>query len=107
MEEDALSRIIKTEKEIRERLEDEKSRAAELIKKVKRETGDKVIDEETRLKETAEDAILEARSAVEADALEIAGKAAKEAERLGEIKGDELKGIIRRHIAMILPGRNS
>lgn len=107
MDEDALSRIIEAEKEIQKRLEDETRMAAERLKKLKRETGDRVMAEEARLKEAAEETVLKARSEAEAEALAIAGRAAKEAERLGRIKGNELRGMVRRRIAMILPDENS
>lgn len=103
MEKDILSRVIEVEKEIQERLRIEKDRSLEFLEAVKREVGDSLAREEEILKENRSAAIEKAKAAAREKAKETLQKAEQRAEKYRRIDDSDLKNILTRRLAAILP----
>jgi hypothetical protein len=103
MERDIISKVVGVEKEIQDRLDLEKRRADEWLKKVKEEAEEEIRGEGKTLKESFTKAKKDEIAATRRKAAEILNDAAIEAERLSKISDETLKDIIIRHISRILP----
>lgn len=104
MEKDVLSQVIDAEKEIQKCLEAEKQKVREWIEGVKKESEDDFFLEQQKIKESLERSIAEAARQAEAATEEVVRAATAAAERLGRLGPGELRALVARRIAVILPG---
>jgi vacuolar-type H+-ATPase subunit H len=103
MEKEGLGTLIEVEREIHERIEREKKKAAEWLETVRNQSLESLMKEEEELKASIEKAMADAVVAAEREALEIVQHAQAEAERLRGISEDLLQVVVRKHIVRILP----
>ena len=94
MDKDVLATVIETEKEIEERLEREKEKAAQWFENVRNEIEAETAAEIRKLDESQRAAVAAAREAAEKRASVIVQKAQELSRRLSEINDETLKRII-------------
>jgi vacuolar-type H+-ATPase subunit H len=103
MEKHILSNVIMVEKEIRERLEVEKKRSQEWLKKENQKVEQEVTAAERQLQEALRSAMKNAERNAEKKASEIINRAHTRARMLKEAKDEKLRKIIIKHITKIIP----
>lgn len=107
MEKDILSRVIEVEREIQEKLREEKSKAMAWLEEVKKEAEEEIAREEERLKEYYEKTAADADAYAGKQAAELLRDSALEAERLAGISDETLTGMVLKYIPGILPADSS
>ncbi|RPI32854.1 MAG: hypothetical protein EHM54_11410 [Nitrospiraceae bacterium] len=103
MKEDLLSEVVAVEKELARDLETEKTKAREMLDNLRQDSEREISEEEKRLQETLNQAITASVIRAEKRASGMMEKADSTAARLERTSDEVLKGIIRNHIARILP----
>lgn len=103
MAQNTLKIIIDTENAIRAMLAAERQKAAEWLERVKREAEESLREETARLAEVAGQKAAAARLAAQRGAEETVQLAARRAERLENLGAEELRQIVRPHLARIVP----
>ncbi|MCL5023384.1 MAG: hypothetical protein M1497_08480 [Nitrospirae bacterium] len=103
-ERDILSRIIAFEKEVQERLRQEKSESLERLEEVRKATEEKIAREEELLKKTYGQKAEGIKDGPERKAAAIIRQSEAWAEGLGAISEETLMRIVMKHVARILPG---
>src|SRR5574337_265278 len=99
MEKDVLSQVIEAEKEIQKCIEAEKLKAREWLDEVRKECEETFLLEEKKMRESVEQALDRASGQAEAEAAGILSRAASAAERLGQLKKENVTAIVQRYIA--------
>jgi len=101
---DTLAEILRVEKELREQLDDEQARAAAWLAESRREL-DAAHGRELEALEAAGAASEPAAAQAARDEAAQLLRAAQEAARLAEgLRPEDLRPVVRRHLAAILPG---
>ena len=103
MEKDILSKVIEVEKEIQERLRDEKNKAHEWLEAAKKEIERDISLQEEQLRESYTKDREEAKAEAEREAARIVQDASTLAERYRRISDETLEKIVKRHMLKILP----
>ncbi len=106
MEEDILSAILGTEKEIEELVGTEREKTAQWLESEKRAIEREMEAEARKLRDSLDANVEEARKAAEKRAAAIVEQAAEQRRLLSELDDGTLERIISEHIARILPGRD-
>lgn len=101
---DVLSTVIEVEREIQQRLDEEKKKSRERIEHATAEAERELAVEARRLTEAADASLSNARSTSDQEAAAVAEAARREAERIDRISDDTLRNAVRRYLARILPG---
>ena len=107
MEKDILSKVIEVEKEIQERLREEKEKAHEWLEGVKKEIERDVSLQEEQLRESYTRGREDAKAEAEREAEKIVKDAASLAERYRRIIDETLEEIVKRHVLKILPAHST
>jgi vacuolar-type H+-ATPase subunit H len=105
MERDLLSKVLDTERAIQAKIEYEKKRQAEKIQKAGEMAEDRVMQEETALREQLEISVRKAEEIAKEKAADILDAAARRAETLRNLPDEALQRIILKYLDGILPGR--
>jgi len=103
MEKDILSKVIEVEREIQERLREEKSKSLEWVERAKKEVEEELAREEEGLKEYCRKTVDDTGAAAEKEAAELLRGSACQAGRLAAISDDVLTGMVLRYIQGIVP----
>jgi vacuolar-type H+-ATPase subunit H len=103
MKEDVLDAVVEVEKEIAGNLAHAKSSTAEFLGELRSDSEKEILREEKHLQFALDKAISEAVANSEKKASQILQDADAYANTLATLSDDVLKGIIRKHIAGILP----
>jgi vacuolar-type H+-ATPase subunit H len=103
MEKNILSKVIEVEREIQERLREEKSKSLEWVERAKKEAEDELAKEEEGLKEYCRKTVDDTGAAAEKEAAELLRDSALHAEKLAAISDDVLTGIVLKYIQGIVP----
>lgn len=103
MEKDILSKVLEVEREIQERLREEKSRSLEWSEGVRKEVEEELAREEKVLKDCYRKVLDDARLAAEKEAAELLRDSALQSERLTAIGDDALTGIVLKYVRRIVP----
>lgn len=101
--EDILSKVMEAEKKIEKRLEKEKNGITRWLDGVRGETDEHVGEEERRLRASMEEAVRQALLSAREEAGRRKALAASLAEGLRNLSDGQLREIVARHIAGILP----
>jgi len=104
MERDLLGKVLETEREIQAKIESEKKRCTEKLKKVAEEAEEGVLREEAALREQLNESACKAEKTAEEKAADILEAATQRAERLRGLSDEALQRIILKYIDSILPG---
>ncbi len=107
MEKDILSRVIEVEREIQEKLREEKRRTLEWIGEVKKEAEEQLAKEEERVKEFFRKTVDDTGAAAEREAAELLRDSALQGERLAGLGDDALTGVVLKYIWRIVPADSS
>ncbi len=107
MEKDILSKVIEVEREIQEKLREEKSRTLEWIEEVREDAEKQFAKEEERLREHFQKAVDDTGASAGREAAELLKDSALQAERLAGLGDDVLTGIVRKYIRGIVPAASS
>ncbi len=105
MKDDILSTVIAAERDIRQRLDLERTRAREWLEKARADQERRLLEEETRIKAESGRSFGHAVRDAEARASAIQEKAAAEDAGLERLDDAALTLMIMKHIARILPGK--
>ena len=103
MEKDILSKVLKVEEDIQEKLEAEKKRASEMVEEAREDAVKRVFAEEAGLIDSFNGALKDSRMLAEKKALEILQKAGLDADKINNLSDDTLIRIISNNISSILP----
>ena len=103
MEKDILSRVIEVEKEIQEKLREEKGKSLEWLEGVKREAEEELAREEERLREYYQKTLDDTGAVAEKQAAELLRDSVLQAERLSGISDEILGRILLKYLPRILP----
>lgn len=103
MKEDLLSEVVEVEKEVARNLETAKIEAQEMLDNLRQASAQEISEEEKRLQEALNQAIISSDLSAEKKAADILRKADTTASRLEKTGDEALKGIIRKYIPGILP----
>lgn len=106
MEKDILSKVIEVEKEIQERLREEKEKAHEWLEGVKTEIERDTSLQEEQLRESYIRGKEDAKAEAEREAERIVKDAATLAERYRQISDETLEKIVEKHVVKILPAHS-
>ncbi|HXX81802.1 MAG TPA: hypothetical protein VEI46_09645 [Thermodesulfovibrionales bacterium] len=107
MEKDILSKVIEVEKEIQERLREEKNKAHAWLEGVKTEIEKDISLQEEQLRESYTRGREDAKAEAERKAAKIVKDAASLAERYRQISDETLEKIVKRHMVKILPAHST
>ncbi|KPJ99138.1 MAG: hypothetical protein AMK71_10185 [Nitrospira bacterium SG8_35_4] len=107
MEDDVLGKVVETEKEIQQKLEREKLKAAQWLEKIRAEAEKEVSATEDILKKSFADELHEIKRNAEQRASEIVIEEREKAAMLEKTGDDFLRKIISRHLREILPGEKN
>lgn len=107
MEKDILSKVIEVEKEIQERLREEKNKAHEWLEGVRKEIERDVSLQEEQLRDSYIKGKEDAKAEAEREAARIVEDAAALAERYRRISDEALEKIVMRHVLKILPSHRT
>ena len=107
MEKDILSKVIEVEKEIQERLREEKNKAHEWLEGVREEIEKGLSLQEEQLRESYTRGKEGAKAEAEREAARIVQDAAILAERYRRISDAALEKIVKRHVVKILPSQGT
>jgi len=107
MEKDVLSKVIEVEKEIQERLREEKNKAHEWLEGVKKEIERDIYLQEDQLRESYTRGREDAKAEAEKEATRIVQDAATLAERYRRMGDGTLEEIVMRHVVKILPSHST
>lgn len=107
MEHDILSRVLEVEKEIQEKLREEKARSLERIEKLRREAEEEIAREEERIKGWCREALGEARLAAEREAAELVRNSALQSGRLAALGDEVLSGIVLNYVRRIVSAEHA
>ena len=104
MEQDTLAEILRVETELREQLDDERARAAAWLAEARRQ-AEASHEQELAALEAAE-VTGGSAAAQEADeeAASLVAEAREAARHSGQLQPDELRSLVRRHLAVLRPG---
>jgi vacuolar-type H+-ATPase subunit H len=105
MDDGILTDIITVEKEVRERLDAERERAAALLEQVRNDLEEEFRREEKSLQEALDNARVAARAEAEQKAAHLVQDAAERGERLARIDEEALRRVVVEHLAGLMPGR--
>ncbi len=103
MEKDILSKVLKVEEDIQEKLEAEKKRASEMVEEAREEASKRVFAEEAGLIDSFNVALKDSRILAEKKALEILQNAGLDADKINNLSDDTLISILSNNISSILP----
>lgn len=103
MEKDILSKVVKVEEDIQEKLEAEKKRASEMVEEAREEAAKRVLAEEARLNDSFNRAVKDSRILAEKKASEILQNTGSDADKINNLSDDTLIRILSRNISSILP----
>jgi vacuolar-type H+-ATPase subunit H len=103
MERDVLSRVLEAEKEIQERLREEKSRSLEWTERAKKEAEEELAREEERARENCRKDLEAARLAAENEAAELVRASLIQSEGLDAVGDELLTAIVTTYIREIVP----
>lgn len=106
MEQDTLAEILRVEKELREQLDAERSRAAEWLAATRRETEQAHQRDVDALRASAGQGEAAAAQAARDQADQIIREAEAGVRGRVRLPEDELRSVVRRHLAAILPGNS-
>jgi len=106
MGKDILGAIVDVEREIEERLAEERRRAGTMLDGLRQELEGEAGREEERLTAARRNAESAARAEAQERAAIIARSAATRAERLAGLDDGTLEGCIMRHLVRIMPGEH-
>ncbi len=107
MSTDILNSILKTEREIQARLEEETSKARAWLDQERAKSEQELAEEEERLRSAAALAAAGRRDAAERRAAAIIEDARRRAAGLLALSDEQLRSIVRRRLPRILPGAAS
>ncbi len=107
MEKDILSKVIEVEREIQEKLREEKSRSIEWIESARKQAEEEIGGEEEQLDVCYKKAVDETVAEAEKQASEIVGDSILETEKLARISDEALKTILLKYIPRIVPSLSS
>jgi vacuolar-type H+-ATPase subunit H len=107
MEKDILTKVIEVEKEIQEKLREEKSKAHEWLEGVKKEIEKDISLQEEQLRELYTRGREDAKAEAEREAARVVQDAATLAERYRRIGDETLEKIVKRHVVKILPAQST
>jgi vacuolar-type H+-ATPase subunit H len=107
MEKDILSKVIEVEKEIQERLRDEKKKAHEWLEGVKKEIEKDISLQEEQLRDSYTRGREDAKAEAEREAARIVKDADALAERYRRMNDETLQEIVMRHLVKILPSQRT
>jgi Skp family chaperone for outer membrane proteins len=103
MDKDVLATVIETEKEIEERLEREKEKAAQWLENVGKEIEAETAAEVRKMEDSQHAAVAAAREAAEKRASLMLREVQEQSRRLSRISDETLKRIIGDHLDRIRP----
>ena len=103
MEKDILSKVLKVEEDIQEKLEAEKKRASEMVEEAREDAAKRVFAEEAGLIDSFNGALKDSRMLTEKKASAILQNAELEADKINNLSDDTLIRIISNNISSILP----
>ena len=104
MEQDILSEVIETEKELQRCLEEERTKARKWLEAKMQEAAEEQGRSERELQADLDRALAEAETEAQVRAAAIAEEAQRVGERLLRIEDATLQGLVERKIGRILPG---
>jgi vacuolar-type H+-ATPase subunit H len=104
MEDSILAKIIQTEGEIQAKIEAARKRCAEQIQRLKEDAEERIVREESRIREQCRRSLEEAGLPAQQKATAILEAASRQTEKLRQLDDEPLKQIIMKHIMRILPG---
>lgn len=104
MEDDILGKVVETEKEIQQKLKQEKLKAGQWLDKIRTAAEKEISSIEDDLKKSFADALEAIKKDVEQQASEMLKKEQEKAAMLERAGDDILRKIIFRHLGQILPG---
>jgi vacuolar-type H+-ATPase subunit H len=107
MEDDVLGKVVETEKEIHQKLEQEKLKAAQWLEKIRTEAENEVSKTEDNLKKSFGDELQEIKKNAEQQASEILKEGRKWSAILEKTGDDILRKSISMHLRQILPGEKN
>jgi vacuolar-type H+-ATPase subunit H len=103
MDNGILTDIIAVEKEVRERLDAERERAAARLEQIRNDLEENLRREEERLRQSLGDALSAARNEAEHNAALLEREAAEQSERLARIDDLTLRRIVVEHLSRLMP----
>jgi hypothetical protein len=104
MEQNTLAEILGVEKEIRDKLDAERDQASQWLANARREIEQVRLAETARLEESGGKDEQGAQTAAGDKAAEIVRQAQSAVQEIDRYADDDLRRLIRRHIAVIAPG---
>jgi len=107
MKDDVLGKVVEVEKEIQKKLEKEKLKAGQWLKKIRAETEKEVSRIEDVLKKSFLDELKAIKTYAQQRASEILKEERKKAAILEKTGDDILRKIVSRHLKQILPGEKN
>jgi Skp family chaperone for outer membrane proteins len=103
MDKDVLATVIETEKEIEERLEREREKAAQWLENINKEIEAETAAEVRKMEDSRRTAIAAAREAAEKRASGMLREVREQSRHLSQISDEILKRIIEDHLDRIRP----
>ena len=106
MESDILAKIIQAEREIHTKIETARKTGEELIHTLKEELEERIVQEESLVRDQCKRSLEEAALPAQKKASTILAAATRKAEKFRELDDEVLKQIIMKYIIRILPGES-
>jgi vacuolar-type H+-ATPase subunit H len=103
MENDILSKVIEVEREIQEKLREERIKSLEWLEKGKRQAEEEIAREEERLGDSYRKVLDDTVAEAEKHAAEIVQESTLKAEGLSRVSAEALADILLKYIPRILP----
>ena len=103
METDILNSVIQAERQIQERLDEEKKKSRLRIERARSETDHEIAREEERLKQMSKKTATDAKAEIEKRSAEIIRHAEDRAQASFRIADETLRAVVEGHISHILP----
>ena len=103
METDILNSVIEAERQIQERLDEEKKKSRLRIEGARSEADDEIARQEKQLKQVSKKTAADAKAEIQKRSAEIIRHAESRAEANSCISDEALRAVVERHISRILP----
>ena len=100
MEKDILSKVLKVEEDIQEKLEAEKKRASEMVEEAREEAAKRVFAEEVGLIDSFNVALKDSRILAEKKALEILQNAGLDADKINNLKFEKVEQLEKKNATL-------